>query len=77
MNDKTQLSFDEQPLSQVPFEDLTEAGLARDAYFGGSETAGEIDYRRLKISIGNRPLSWRLAATPLSAAAHSPKVAGD
>jgi hypothetical protein len=60
MNDNTQLSFDEKPLSQVPFEDLTDAGLTRDPYFGGPEIPGEIDYRRLKVSVGNRPLSWRL-----------------
>lgn len=52
--------FVELALSEVPFEDLTEAAFARDPYFGGPERGDDIDFRRLKISIGNRPVCWRL-----------------
>jgi len=52
--------FAELAFSEVPFADLTEAALARNPDFGGPERGDEIDFRRLKISLGNRPVSWRL-----------------
>src|SRR5687767_13560974 len=60
MTTENPLSFADVPLSEVPFSDFTEAGQARAADLGGPEPGEEIDYRRLKISVGNRPLSWRL-----------------
>jgi hypothetical protein len=56
------LSLEERELSHVPFADLTDAAQARNPDFGGAQTApGEtIDYRQLKVSVGNRPLCWRV-----------------
>ena len=59
MKHEDEFSLSEVPLSEVPFGDLTEPGLARDGYFGGSKRDG-IDYRRINISMGSRPLCWRL-----------------
>lgn len=60
MLDLSYSDFVEVELSEVPFCDLTEAALARDSKFGGEEKGDSIDFRRLKISIGNRPVCWRL-----------------
>jgi hypothetical protein len=54
------LSFQEHDLSQVPFHDFTESALARNPDFGGKEEGVSIDYRRLKVSVGDRPLCWRV-----------------
>jgi hypothetical protein len=60
MSNTDNSEFAELALSEVPFADLTEAAFARDPDFGGPERGDDIDFRRLKVSIGNRPVSWRL-----------------
>lgn len=60
MNNTDSSEFAELALSEVPFADLTESAFARDPDFGGPERNDEIDFRRLKVSLGNRPVSWRL-----------------
>lgn len=60
LSSSTDFSFREEPLSEVPFEDLTPPASARDPRFGGESDSDQIDYRRIKVSLGDRPLSWRV-----------------
>lgn len=50
----------DKELSEVPFADLTLPPSLKQKVFGGEVEATTIDYRRLRVRMGDRPLSWKL-----------------